>query len=598
MTMIILLELKEKGNEYFKKNLYDDALHQYLIAVEKGIVLYKKILLASDDFMYSNDTNFTNNKRNLYNDTLKTKEKKLEEDKIIIEIDSNTNFESDIKNQKENLNFDTMGKNYHSIELDKKKYDLCKNEKIETEIINCEKIEAGVKNLASALNQEFINRSNYDNKIYEIKLFLSKLYFNIASTYYKQFKYQLCIESCTKSLNYFDLQQAKIKKCLSYFKTGNLYYAKKYIKQYNIKDKETTNILSRAKENDIATFFYTFNYEKEFYDDDLQEFIINDAFFLKILSSFFNYEKVEAKYLFAILKIGYDLLSNLDNVSFIDTKKEVYVFGDTHGQFFDTFGALIAIEGNFFDFKNGFKLNTNKIFIFNGDFVDRGSYSIENFIFLLILKILYPENMFLNRGNHEFVLVNLQFGFSEEITKKYQFMSKDLLHAFSLTFSMLPLATIINRKVFVVHGGLPKNNFSINNILLLDRKTEICEGELFYGLMWSDPGEILDYEPNQRGVGILWGKNITESFLQENNLKCIVRSHEFLTNGYKHNHDNKVITIFSSPNYCKMQSKAAYLIFKEKNGLFSVCDNLTYDIVQFDEFQEKNLSDLKEKNIL
>ena len=118
------------------------------------------------------------------------------------------------------------------------------------------------------------------------------------------------------------------------------------------------------------------------------------------------------------------------------------VCGDTHGQFFD----LLDI----FD-KNG-KPSADHSYLFNGDFVDRGSWSTEIAIVLYCYKILYPQSFFINRGNHEADSMNKVYGFEGECKHKY--LSDQVFKLFSESFNLLPLATLIEDQYLVLHGGL------------------------------------------------------------------------------------------------------------------------------------------------
>ncbi|KAM0675173.1 hypothetical protein GVAV_001516 [Gurleya vavrai] len=363
----------------------------------------------------------------------------------------------------------------------------------------------------------------------------------------------------------------------------------------------------------------TSNYIKGFYDMHLTKFDIDNQFYLNIITIFLIQKKRVDKYiLLAILKTGYEFLLEHENVVNIDTTKDVIIFGDTHGQFFDTFGALIGIEGNGFCFEEGFRLNTNKLFLFNGDFVDRGQYSIENYIFLLLLKILYPENVYLNRGNHEFYADN-GIDFLNEIKKKYGIIKGEIVSdfylqefenifeiyeiftAFNLTFSVLPLASIINKIVFVVHGGLPKGNCSIDQINNLDRRTNLCDKNLIInGLMWSDPIESDESKENPRMAGICFGYNDLKSFFFENGIQYMIRSHQHVDGGVRYNHNGTVITVFSAPNYCGIENIAAYLILKTNQPIENIenSKNLSFSSKTINEWSDKNINDLKGYNLI
>lgn len=232
--------------------------------------------------------------------------------------------------------------------------------------------------------------------------------------------------------------------------------------------------------------------------------------------------------------------------------REVTVCGDTHGQFYD----LLHI----FDI-NGTPSEMNP-YLFNGDFVDRGSWSVEVMLTLLAYKVALPNSFFLTRGNHETRSLNRMYGFEGEVRAKY---NDRVFELFMEVFNWLPLACLINQGVLVLHGGL----FSIDGVTLddiraINRNQEIPESGLMCEMLWSDPGMLPGRKPSKRGVACQFGPDVTERFLQDNNLKLLVRSHECKDNGYEEDHKGKCITIFSAPNYCdQMGNKGAFIRFGE-----------------------------------
>jgi serine/threonine-protein phosphatase 5 len=69
-------------------------------------------------------------------------------------------------------------------------------------------------------------------------------------------------------------------------------------------------------------------------------------------------------------------------------------------------------------------------------------------------------------------------------------------------------------------------------------------------LLWSDPQPVMGRAQSKRGVGMSFGPDVTKRFLEQNKLSLLVRSHEVKMEGYEVEHDRKLITIFSAPNYC------------------------------------------------
>lgn len=62
--------------------------------------------------------------------------------------------------------------------------------------------------------------------------------------------------------------------------------------------------------------------------------------------------------------------------------------------------------------------------------------------------------------------------------------------------------------------------------------------------------DIKGWGVNPRGAGYLYGTEVTTKFLLDNNIDLIARSHQLVLEGYKWNFKQKVITVWSAPNYC------------------------------------------------
>jgi len=124
-------------------------------------------------------------------------------------------------------------------------------------------------------------------------------------------------------------------------------------------------------------------------------------------------------------------------------------------------------------------------YVFMGDFVDRGIHSVEVFILLLALKCRYPERITLIRGNHESRQVTQVYGFYQECIKKYG--NVQVWRYCTDIFDLLPLASLIDKKVLCVHGGLSPSVSTIDEIRTLDRKQEVPQDGAMSDLMWSDP---------------------------------------------------------------------------------------------------------------
>lgn len=263
------------------------------------------------------------------------------------------------------------------------------------------------------------------------------------------------------------------------------------------------------------------------------------------------------KYLLQLLiyaKEYFEKQPNLINIDF--TEDQITVCGDVHGQFYDLL--------NIFE-KNGFPSEKNR-YLFNGDFVDRGAYGIECITLLLAFKYLYPNHFFLSRGNHEEKRINKIYGFEREVLDKY---NNDIYNCFCEFFNTLPLGHIIRKKKLVVHGGLfSKDGVTIEQINKENRFREIPDSGIMSEILWSDPSAEMGRHPSKRGMGMTFGPDVAEKFLQENGLDLLIRSHEVKPQGYEILPGGKVYTVFSAPNYCdQMGNLGAYIILDANDKL-------------------------------
>ncbi|XP_061751531.1 serine/threonine-protein phosphatase with EF-hands 2 [Nerophis ophidion] len=165
-----------------------------------------------------------------------------------------------------------------------------------------------------------------------------------------------------------------------------------------------------------------------------------------LVEAFRNKKQLHSRYVLQLLLETWRLLRMLPNISRISTchSKEITICGDLHGQLED----LLLIF-----YKNGMP-SLEKPYVFNGDFVDRGKDSIEILIILFAFLLVYPTEVHLNRGNHEDHIINLRYGFTKEVLTKYKMHGKRILKLLQKIFSWLPLATVIDQKVLILHGGI------------------------------------------------------------------------------------------------------------------------------------------------
>lgn len=244
-----------------------------------------------------------------------------------------------------------------------------------------------------------------------------------------------------------------------------------------------------------------------------------------------------------------EILVEESNVQRVDAP--VTICGDIHGQFYDL-KELFEVGGQCPD--------TN--YLFMGDFVDRGYYSVETFLLLLALKVRYPDRITLIRGNHESRQITQVYGFYDECLRKYG--SVNVWRYCCEIFDYLSLSAIIDNKVFCVHGGLSPSLNTLDQIRTIDRKQEVPSDGAMCDLLWSDPEDIEGWSLSPRGAGFLFGGDIVQQFLQTNNLELIARAHQLVMEGYKLMFKDTIVTVWSAPNYCyRCGNVASILEFDE-----------------------------------
>ncbi|KAE8682464.1 Serine/threonine-protein phosphatase BSL2 [Hibiscus syriacus] len=242
-------------------------------------------------------------------------------------------------------------------------------------------------------------------------------------------------------------------------------------------------------------------------------------------------------------------------------KAPVKIFGDLHGQFgdlmrlFDEYGApSTAGDIAYIDY------------LFLGDYVDRGQHSLETITLLLALKVEYPNNVHLIRGNHEAADINALFGFRIECIERMG--ERDGIWAWrriNRLFNWLPLAALIEKKIICMHGGIGRSINHVEQIENLQRPITMEAGSIvLMDLLWSDPTEndsVEGLRPNARGPGLVtFGPDRVMEFCNNNDLQLIVRAHECVMDGFERFAQGHLITLFSATNYCGTANNAGAIL--------------------------------------
>ena len=230
----------------------------------------------------------------------------------------------------------------------------------------------------------------------------------------------------------------------------------------------------------------------------------------------------------------------------------VTICGDIHGQWHDLM-ELFRIGGSAPD--------TN--YLFMGDYVDRGYYSVETVSLLVCLKVRYPDRVFILRGNHESRQITQVYGFYDECVRKYG--SANVWKLFTDLFDYFPLTAVVESAIFCLHGGLSPSIDSLDHVRQLDRVQEVPHEGPMCDLLWSDPDDRAGWGISPRGAGFTFGADISAAFNARNGLQMVARAHQLVMEGYNWSHEAAVVTIFSAPNYCYRCGNLAALLEVEED---------------------------------
>lgn len=227
----------------------------------------------------------------------------------------------------------------------------------------------------------------------------------------------------------------------------------------------------------------------------------------------------------------------LSQPALLELEAPLKICGDIHGQYHD----LLRL----FEY-GGFPPESNYLFL--GDYVDRGKQSLETISLLFCYKLRYPENFFMLRGNHECASITRIYGFYDECKRRYNIK---LWKTFCDAFNCFPTASVVDEKIFCMHGGLSPEINSMDQIKRIVRPTDVPDTGLLCDLLWSDPEkDVSGWAENDRGVSFIFGADVVHSFLRKQDMDLICRAHQVVEDGYEFFAKRQLITLFSAPNYC------------------------------------------------
>ena len=247
---------------------------------------------------------------------------------------------------------------------------------------------------------------------------------------------------------------------------------------------------------------------------------------------------INSRVIIKLCDLVINIFQNEPNILYLEAP--IYIFGDIHGQFSDMIHFL-EMTG----------LPPNNKFLFMGDYVDRGNNSIEVCVLLFALKIMFPDCVQVLRGNHECPVVNKLYGLLGECEARFGKDAKLVFNKINQVLCSLPLCAIINHKIFCVHGGISPHLNKIEDISTINRFCKIPDDGILCDLLWSDPSISTEkWGINSRGVSCTYNIDAVTTFLKNNKLQLLCRAHQLVSEGYKFFGNNKLVTVFSAPNYC------------------------------------------------
>ncbi|NXC42143.1 PP2BC phosphatase, partial [Penelope pileata] len=255
----------------------------------------------------------------------------------------------------------------------------------------------------------------------------------------------------------------------------------------------------------------------------------------------------------------------------IEVEAPITVCGDIHGQFFDLM-KLFEVGGS----------PSNTRYLFLGDYVDRGYFSIECVLYLWSLKINHPKTLFLLRGNHE----------CRHLTEYFTFKQESHLEACCKSFWKGHLICSVQKhplhlfwmrhwlggRVLLCCCSFWQRCPDIVSLFQLDRFKEPPAFGPMCDLLWSDPSEDYGNEKTVehfahntvRGCSYFYYPAVCD-FLQNNSLLSVIRAHEAQDAGYRMYRKSQItgfpslITIFSAPNYLDVYNNKAAVLKYENN---------------------------------
>jgi hypothetical protein len=234
---------------------------------------------------------------------------------------------------------------------------------------------------------------------------------------------------------------------------------------------------------------------------------------------------------------------------------EAIIVGDLHG---DLKSLIHIIEES--NFLGKMKTGEDVLLIFLGDYGDRGIKSPEVYYLVLKLKEMFPENVILMRGNHEGPpdLLAYPHDLPSHLQNRFGKKGSEAYLQLRELFNHLYIGVIIEERYVLLHGGAPSQATTVTDIAYAHKKHP--RERHLEEILWNDPWNgIKGTIASPRGAGRLFGEDVTNKLLRMLNVKALIRGHQSCPDGYKTDHNQKVLTLFSRKGAPYNNSQGAYL---------------------------------------
>ncbi|CAL2038274.1 unnamed protein product [Caenorhabditis brenneri] len=298
----------------------------------------------------------------------------------------------------------------------------------------------------------------------------------------------------------------------------------------------------------------------------------------------YKQEKQEIVYtkweIFSLCELVVELFKKENTL--VEIAPPVRVVGDIHGQYDDLVRLMNCEDGSQKksierekdsgskeEFRKATYPFAMKKWVFLGDYIDRGYSSLECICLVFSLKVVFPKQYILLRGNHETRVINFRYGFRHELLRRNPNKKEaiEMWEKFNEAFAWMPLACKIGTRILCMHGGISPELTSLDAIRNIPRPlVDVHQIPLALDLLWADPDDFgrpndPSFVPNRhRGISVCFNAAAVEDACKRLNVSVIVRAHQMMLNGFKFFADRKLCTIFSAPKYMdEVDNSGAFL---------------------------------------